>query len=92
MATPAVLARVRAAPPLPESAEWWYVSLPEPGATFLVGVKHGRVIAGPPYMKRQIAMARRWASLVDAWRRSANKRQLDDPGNSRLTLTIRRLP
>lgn len=60
------------APRLPAGARWFYVSLPEPGATFLVGVVEGRVAAGPPYLKRQLG--RDWPDLANAWRRGAGRR------------------
>jgi len=70
------------APRLPAGARWFYVSLPEPGATFLVGVVEGRVAAGPPYLRRQIEMRRDWPSLAAAWRRSAERRR--PPGRVRI--------
>jgi len=77
------------APRLPEAARWFYVSLPEPGATFLVGVAGGLVVAGPPYMRRQIAQRRPWADLANAWRRSAARRGA--AGRLRIVPLIREL-
>jgi hypothetical protein len=51
---------------------WFYVSLPR--GTFALGVRDGIVVAGPPYMRRQIALGRDWASLAEAWRRAGRRR------------------
>jgi len=56
----------------PDGLRWFYVSLPR--ATFAVGVLGGRVVTGPPYMRRQIALGRQWADLAGAWRNAADRR------------------